>query len=199
MRIAAAFIAIAVFVTIAIRIYLKIEATELGLFGALWDIYRFFTVWTNTLVGVICGAIALGVRPAQRATACFALAIAIVGGVYHAVLAKLVNFEGLSWVIDQMVHTVVPIAFVVFWVVMLPKNRLKLTSLAYWLAYPLIYCVYAIGRGMSDGIYPYPFLDVGTLGANAVAVNVVGLLGVFVVGSMLLLGIARVLPRPAID
>ena len=196
-RALAGVLAVAVAATISTRLAITMRDFDDDLPGAVWNIYRFFTVWTNTLVGIVAGWIALGGRSPVWVTAGLALAIAIVGGVYHAVLAQLVSYEGVAWVVDQMVHTVVPLAFIALWAFGLPKRGLRIGHIGTWLAYPMVYCVYAIARGATDGIYPYPFLNVAELGAAGVAVNVVGLICVFAVGGLIILGLARVLPNRA--
>lgn len=80
--------------------------------GALWIDYRFFTIWANTLVGLVCAAIALGRVPPHWLTAGPALAIALVAGVYHALLAEGRNLTCLDLVVDAMLHSVVPAGFI---------------------------------------------------------------------------------------
>ena len=129
--------------------------------GALWIDYRFFTIWAHTLVGLVCAAIALGRVPPHWLTAGPALAIALVAGVYHALLAEGRNLTGLDLVVDAMLHSVVPAGFILFWMFALPKGRLAWRDLLIWSAYPIVYSIYAIVRGTFDGVYPYFFLDVG--------------------------------------
>jgi len=196
-RIPAALIAFGVFATILTRIPLKMDADDLGFGAAIFEMYRFFTLWTNTLVGLVCVWIARGGRPAQWMTACLVLAIVVVAGVYHVLLAHLNDYTGIDWVIDQMLHTVVPIAFVAFWLLGLPKAQLGVRDMIYFMGYPLIYCIYALGRGALDGVYPYGFINVTNLGAAGVAVNVAGLVVVFALGGLALIGTGRMAARRA--
>lgn len=164
--------------------------------GAAWIDYRFFTIWTNTLIGVVCAMLAFGRQVPQWLTAGCALAIALVAGVYHALLAEGRNLVGLDFAVDAMLHTVIPVAFIALWMLVLPKDRLAWGDLLIWMAYPLIYSIYAIGRGAIDGTYPYFFLDISTLGIGGVAIWVVGLAAVFVVtGAVLMFGVRRVVSR----
>ncbi|MEL6959441.1 MAG: Pr6Pr family membrane protein [Pseudomonadota bacterium] len=181
MRLVAGLIAVGVAAALAVRFSLTMDEKQIGLLGAMWSDYRFFTIWANTLVGVVCVGLALGRAMPQWVTAGMALAIALVAGVYHALLAEGRNLQGLDWAVDLMVHTIIPAAYIGLWLVALPKNRLGWRDLLIWAALPLVYSVYAIGRGAVDGVYPYFFLNVTNLGAAGVAAWVAGLAGVFLV------------------
>jgi hypothetical protein len=63
-----------------------------------------------------------------------------------------------------MLHTVIPVLYAVYWLGFAPKAGLAYRVVPLWLTYPLVYCGYALLRGEVDGIYPYPFLDVGRRG-----------------------------------
>lgn len=58
---------------------------------------------------------------------------------------------------------------------MRPHGGLRGGDIAACLILPLGYCGYAMARGAFDNWYPYPFLDVASLGAGAVAFNCAGL------------------------
>lgn len=185
-----------VLATLALRLVLNIEATGNTLAEALWVIYRFFTVWTNTLIGMLCAWVCVTAKRAPRISAGLVLAISLVGIVYHILLAKLVDYSGLEALVDQSFHSVVPICFVLWWVFLEDKTTLRRADIGLWLAYPSVYCLYALARGTLDGIYPYPFLDAGKLGLAAVGVNALGLLAVFALGGALILMVARLKPKP---
>ncbi|WP_143515488.1 Pr6Pr family membrane protein [Pseudooctadecabacter jejudonensis] len=188
-RLAAGAIAVAVAVTLAVRLTMTAQQNETSFWGAVWIDYRFFTIWTNTLVGGVTAAFAMGRRLPDWATAGAAVSIGLVGSVYHTLLAAGRNLTGLDFVIDHMVHTVVPLGFIALWLWALPKTGLRWRHLAVWSAYPILYSVYAIARGAADGVYPYFFLNVPELGAAAVAGWVAGLAAVFLVaGAAMILG-----------
>jgi len=58
----------------------------------------------------------------------------------------------------------------VWWVVAVPKGRLRLWHPFAWLAYPIVYLGYWLVRGPIVGEYPYFFIDVAELGYAGVAV-----------------------------
>ena len=158
---------------------------------ALWVNGRFFTILTNLLMAVSFTLVALGRVPAPRWLTGLMLWIGLVGLVYHAVLAALWDPEGLVLVADILVHTVTPLGTLIYWLFFVRKGGLRWGDLRLWIAWPLLYCVYALGRGAVDGIYPYPFLDVGALGLLGVLTNAAALGGAFALAGAVVLALTR--------
>lgn len=175
----AAILAVAVIATLIARLGLTASERGVSIANATWIDFRFFTIWSNALIGVVCVLIALRGRTAQWLTAGSALSIALVAGVYHALLAAGRELVGLDWAIDFMLHTAIPIGFITFWTFYLPKDKLVWRDLIIWSGYPILYAIYAIARGSVDGTYPYFFLNIPELGAFGVAAWVAGLAVVF--------------------
>ncbi len=178
-RSAAALIALGVFATIALRIWLRMADDGEAFFEAVWGMYRFFTIWTNTLIGFACAAIAIGRPKSSQSLSGLLLSIIIVAVVYHALLAQLNTFTGLDALVDNMLHTVIPFAFAGFWLLFVEKSELRFASVLSWLILPFVYCLYAMGRAQFDGVYPYFFLNLADLGPMRTGVNVIGLLIAF--------------------
>lgn len=167
-----------------------------GSFGqAIWSMYRFFTVLTNTLVGLILAAHVLGRPQSASRLAGITLAISIVGVVYHLLLAHLVDFSGLALVVDHAFHTVVPGLTFLWWLIYATKAPLGVIAPLTWLIWPAVYCVYAISRGLLDGEYPYPFLNLTELGWGGLAQSVLGFLIAFAIAGYLMWGVAKLLAR----
>ncbi|WP_425040111.1 Pr6Pr family membrane protein [Primorskyibacter sp. S187A] len=192
MRVSAGILALSVLGTLLLRIQLNM-ATGNSFPEALWVIYRFFTVWTNTAIGVVALLIACARPVSDNVQSALLLAIGAVSIVYHVLLAHLVSYEGVERFVDVMLHSVVPLGWLAFWVVFTPKARLRFRAIPWWLLYPLVYCVYALVRGAFDGVYPYPFLNVEKLGLGGVAINVLGLLIVFSIGAAAIVVVGRLL------
>jgi hypothetical protein len=193
----AAGLALAVAATLIARFGMTMQEDGLSLPSAVWNDFRYFTIWANTLIGLVSGAIALGRVPPQWLSAGLAMAIALVAVVFHVLLAGDDPRVGLDWVVNGMLHTVIPIAFIGLWLLALPKGRLAWGDLLIWSAFPILYSIYAIARGTVDGVYPYFFLDVGKLGAGGVAVWVAGLASVFLVSGAAMITCARRFSRDA--
>ena len=197
-RLFAACLALGVFATIATRIWLRMEGYGESFGQAIWAMYRFYTIWTNTLIGVACAAFALGRQVTPQMFSNLLLSIIIVAGVYHALLAHLNDFTGLDEVVDQMLHTIIPVGFLVFWLIHVPKAPLRFAHIVAWLGLPLIYCLYAMARAQLDGVYPYFFLDLGKLGVVQTAINIFGLLVAFAgLGALIVWGGQRLARVPA--
>jgi hypothetical protein len=134
--------------------------------------------------------------PAVASTA--ATAIIIVGVVYHLLLAALWNPQGIDLVVDTMLHTVLPILFVLFWWQTVPRGAITLQEIPRWASYPAGYAIYAFVRGEIIGEYPYPFIDVASIGYGAALRNSVAVAVVFLALAAVLVGVNRIVgvPRP---
>ena len=160
----------------------------------LWVLAGYFTILTNTGVAIVLLAVAQKYRLSGSAAAGLVVSIAMVGIVYHLVLADLYHPVGLAWWADQGLHTAVPVGMTAWWLAFAPKD-IGLRDVPKWLIWPLIYCVYAMIRGQMTGFWSYPFLDIDVLGAARVAVNIIGLVLAFVVLGLVVIGVAHRLRR----
>lgn len=198
-RTAAALLALGVFAAIVTRIWLRMDGDGETFGEAVWAMYRFYTIWTNTLIGLACGAVALGRKVSPQIFGNLLLSIIIVAAVYHALLAHLNDFTGLDAVVDALLHTVVPVGFGLFWLTFVSKADLRFSDILPWLILPLIYCIYAMARAQVDGVYPYFFLNLDKLGLARTALNIVGLLIAFAgIGALIVLlarGLTKFEPR----
>ena len=158
---------------------------------ALVLFFSFFTILTNILVACAFTAVVLQhvkhSEGLQKTGAWNFLArpfilggiapsIALVGIVYNLVLRQLWHPTGWARVADELLHVVVPIGFVIYWCLFVPKTGLRWRDCLTWAIYPILYLVYALVHGALSGVYAYPFIDVATLGYGAVLMNSVGIL-----------------------
>jgi hypothetical protein len=90
-------------------------------------------------------------------------------------------------------HYAIPLAYVGYWLVFVPKGSLAWKDAIAWLVYPAVYTVLVLLRGAVSGLYPYPFLDAVALGYPRVVVNMVVLLMVFLVLGLLVIMVDRVM------
>jgi hypothetical protein len=192
--------------TVGTQFVLSIR-TSLNSGGSVWDgivsYFGFFTLLTNILCAAILSAHAVGGDGRIRAflrrpgvTTAAATSIILVAVVYHVLLAAQWNPQGIDLVVDTMLHTVMPILFVIAWTRLVPRGAVALGHTPMWSSYILAYAVYILIRGAIMGVYPYPFIDVTVLGYGTALRNA-ALLGVaFVVASAGMVGVNRVLGAP---
>jgi hypothetical protein len=141
--------------------------------AALWAMLRFFTIVTNTLVAIVFGGVAVVRQPTHfhRLVAGTVLSIVLVGIVYALLLRGLVALNGSAWAANFLMHIVTPVAAPLYWLLFAPKGWLRYTAPWRWGLLPAGYLAYALTRGVFDGRYPYPFLNVARIGWAQTAVN----------------------------
>ena len=174
-----------------------------GLFEAIIFYFSFFTILSNiAAVGVYAAALFpatakyLGWLNNAIPRATVAVCITIVGLVYLTVLAKIWAPEGLFWLCNVLLHYATPVIFVVWWLTTGRSGTLRFPDAIKFLPAPIFYLIYALIRGALTGSYPYPFLDVTTLGSASVAVNCLGVATLFFAFSLLAVLLDRNLPAP---
>jgi len=186
---------------LAIQLYLILFARlSIGasLLGGLVSFFSYFTVITNTLVAVVLTCAVTD----RDSAACrwflqpwvssgIAVSIAVVGLAYSILLRHLWHPQGWQFIADELLHDVMPLLFLAYWWLCVPKGTLRLIHLPLWLIYPLVYFAYALLRGHLLGAYAYPFIDVALLGYPQVFVNAGGILAGFVLMALLVIGIDR--------
>ncbi|WP_438299707.1 Pr6Pr family membrane protein [Pseudomonas sp. NMS19W] len=169
-----------------------------SLLGGLVSFFSYFTVITNTLVAVVLTCAVTDRESAARrwflqpwVSSGIAVSIAVVGLAYSILLRHLWHPQGWQFIADELLHDVMPLLFLAYWWVCVPKGTLRLKHLPLWLIYPLVYFAYALLRGHLLGAYAYPFIDVALLGYPQVFVNAGGILAGFVLIALLVIGIDR--------
>ncbi len=169
-----------------------------SLLGGLVSFFSYFTVITNTLVAVVLTCAVTARESAARrwflqpwVSSGIAVSIAVVGLAYSILLRHLWHPQGWQFIADELLHDVMPLLFLAYWWVCVPKGTLRLKHLPLWLIYPLVYFAYALLRGHLLGAYAYPFIDVALLGYPQVFVNAGGILAGFVLMALLVIGIDR--------
>ncbi|MEX1661607.1 Pr6Pr family membrane protein [Thioclava sp. 15-R06ZXC-3] len=160
--------------------------------GILWLMVRYFTIWTNSLVGVLFGVMLWRKRLFSPALlAALTLWMIIVGAVYHLLLAGDEPLHGLDWLENFLYHTAVPILLPIWWLIFAPKRALQWRDAALWLIWPLIYLVYAEIRGLETGFYPYFFLNLTQLGWNGLAIWCAQFVIAFWIGGLVIIAVGR--------
>jgi hypothetical protein len=144
------------------------------------DLYGYFTIWSNTLVALVTGWFARGRygrgllgRPGTLGST--VVYIVVVGVIYNTLLVQYNPQTGLRLAIDTMFHTIIPIAYPLWWLMFVPRGRLGWNALAPTVIFPVVYGVFALAKGSITGKYAYFFIDVGKYGLGQVLINIAAL------------------------
>jgi hypothetical protein len=171
---------------------------EASLLGGLVSFFSFFTVLTNMLVAVVL-TYELNTRASKDrdfflqpwVSSGIAVSVTVVGLTYSLLLRHLWQPQGWQFLADELLHDVMPVLFLLYWWLCVPKGALRQKHIGIWVLYPLVYFTYALLRGHSLGVYQYPFIDVSRLGYPQVFINAGGILAGFVLVSLVVVGLDR--------
>ncbi len=189
---------------VILQLYLIIENRVRPIFDTIIQFFSFFTILTNILVA-ICFTMLLLQNDSGRKNfftkpkvlTAVTVYITIVGLVYNIILRFLWKPEGTQLIADELLHSVNPVVFVLFWLIFVPKKALQWKDAFPWLIYPFFYCVYILIRGALSGLYPYPFIDVTKIGYNNALINTGFLFVAFLLISLLFIAIGRLMAKPS--
>lgn len=172
-------------VVVGVGMQVAINATTPEYFGGTpvgraLNVFAFFTIQSNVLVGVTSAMLAARLACTSTVFAVARLvgvvAITVTMVIYHLTLSGLVALDTTGQVANQLQHTVVPLLCLVGWLLLGPRGLTSTRVAALTVLFPLAYVVFTAVRGpLASDWYPYPFADVAELGYLRVAVNAVGI------------------------
>jgi hypothetical protein len=162
--------------------------------------FGYFTVDTNILVALSFTFIALKSNSrfgkfftnASTVTA-ITTYIIIVGITYNVFLRSAWDPQGLQKLADELLHSVIPIVYVIFWVSFVAAEKLKWNNAFPWLIYPIVYMAYALILGVLTKHYPYPIVDVNELGYKKALLNAALVLLTLFLLSLSLIGTGKIM------
>lgn len=189
--------------------------------GSPLQVLSYFSVQTGVLVAVVLALSSLRAWTARRpvapvltgATLFYAL---MAGLVYHVVLMRSATdfvmtgtgptdvttpLTGWHALTNIVLHTALPIAVAVDWLLLTRPGPFRLSHATTWLLYPMAYLAFTLARGalLADGSSPpylYPFLNVDTHGYKSVLGNAL-LLGLsFLALALTLVVLDHLRPNP---
>ena len=170
-----------------------------GALGRIFDYFTYFTILSNILVAVILTMMFLKPGRDSRVFRVLrldtVLMITVTGIVYNLVLAG--SAKNIGWQVpaNALEHIITPLVTVIVWLLVGPRGWINGRTIAWAFVLPVGWLVFALVRGAVIGAYPYPFLDVVTLGYGTVLVNVAFIVLFALVLLMILWGIDRLLMR----
>lgn len=166
--------------------------------------FTFFTILSNTLAAICFTSLLIskGVRQhiffsKSNVVSAVTVYILIVCVVYQVALRHVWNPQGLQKVVDELLHTVDPLYFLLCWTLFIPKYTLQWKIIFAWMIFPLFYLGVILWRGALVGYYPYPFVNVTTLGYGKVLLNCGVVVIVFLLFSIILIGVGKISSKPS--
>jgi len=197
--------AIIVWLSLALQFYVIIQNRIAPVPETIVRFFSYYTVLSNLLIAICFTAIAFkGIQETGNFFArpntltATAVYICIVALTYNIILRFQWSPHGLARVCDELLHLIVPVLYVIFWLAFVPKQSIKWKHILPWAIYPLVYLAYTLLRGPYASWYPYPFIDVAVHGYHKVLFNSAMVCVVFVVFSVIFIGISKMMAkRPA--
>lgn len=184
--------------TLILQFYLMLNNRVVPVPETTLRFFSYFTILTNTLVAITYTVLWLDppagrIRMLTKASFLTAVTvyILIVGIIYNVILRSLWSPKGLQQLVDESLHTVLPLLFFLFWLLFVPKATLEWKQSFIWLAYPIAYILYILLIGALTGFYPYPFADAGQLGYPRALLNGLGIIAFFSLLSLLLIALGK--------
>jgi hypothetical protein len=120
-----------------------------------------------------------------------AVYITVVGVSYSLLLRHIWNPTGWQLVADRALHDAVPVLYVLYWLIFVPKRGLRWSQPFWWLIYPAVYCLYSLAFGMVTGKYMYWFVDPTALGWPRVLAHLAALFACFLLLGEMAVGVGR--------
>ena len=183
------------------QLYININSKAAPLSEIITRYFSYFTILTNLLVVICCTSLLFNkdsVKPffsRQKTLAAITVYIVIVGIIYNVILRFLWEPQGLQKVVDELLHSVIPGLFLIYWLIFILKDQLQWKDVWPWLIYPLVYITFILIRGSVSGYYPYPFIDMDKLGVQKTLINAFGIAMLFLVVSLIFVGIGKLIKR----
>ena len=115
----------------------------------------------------------------------------VVGITYFFFLRFVGDDRGLERIADQLMHYVTPLLFMMDWIAFVPKGRVPWKIVGTSLLPPLAYGLWTLVHGAVTGWYPYPFINMRSLGYQDGLGSMAGFVVVFVAIAVALVAIDR--------
>lgn len=201
-RIFLSIIAILGWFALVVQFYLQITSGFASKPELLIRFFSYFTILTNLLIAVCSTVLVLSSNSSfykffqkQQTLTALTIYIVVVGITYNAILRSIWDPQGMQRVVDELLHLIIPILFLLYWLIFVKKDQLYYKNVFPWLLYPFIYAVLAFIRGAFSGFYPYPFIDADKLGWSKALQNAGLLTLFFLVLSLLFIALGRMISK----
>ena len=163
------------------QFYLIIKNRQASITETIIRYFSYFTILVNGLTALYFTREALSktsahpIYPSRRSfpglLTAITIYITIVGLTYQFLLRHTWNPKGMDMVVDELLHTIIPLLVILFWYLYNTRPTPHYRQIPKWLIFPVLYLIYTLIRGSASDWYPYPFLNVDALGLAPVLTN----------------------------
>jgi hypothetical protein len=183
---------------VSAQLYLQITYRLTSVPEAVFRFFSYYTILTNILVA-LCFSVLLLIPESDfgkffsrpKVLTAVGAYIVFVGIAYHLLLRHLSTSEGLQVFVNELLHSFIPLFFILYWMKFVSKTELEWKDVLHWVIYPVVYLLYILIGGVFSGFYPYPFMSVNNIGYRRVILNDGGLITAFLVLSLLFVAIGK--------
>ena len=153
--------------------------------------FSYFTILTNSMVAWFFISTLINKNLNSSKLTAVTVYITIVGLVYQLVLRQLWKPSGMQYLVDECLHSIVPLLVIIFWSLYSKNMLTPYRRITKWLLYPFLYFLFILARGSISGFYPYPFIDVSTIGYEKTMLNALLVLLLFIAIAVIFLFIGK--------
>jgi hypothetical protein len=197
-RIFLVLLAVLAWFALAAQLYIIIRYRNSSVGATVIQYFSYYTILTNLMIAWVTTALFIrkeDTSKRQKLLTAILVYIMTVGLTYNTILRSLWKPQGLQLLADNLLHSIIPVLYLIFWIFFVRKQSLQWKDVFPWLIYPLVYLVCILIRGAYFGVYPYPFVDVVKLGYARVMFNALVVAAVILLFSLLFIGISKVLRK----
>jgi hypothetical protein len=173
-----------------------------------FEYFAYFSIVTAIFAGLFLITTGFGLllkiedtKWVEIARLSFAVALIVVGVVYHALLADAANDvrDGdYAWPVlpNEIIHTYAPVLAVIEYLISVRAFRIRLRAFIWVAVFPLTWLVLSIVRGTATNWWPYWFINPnGEAGLGGMLTYIAAITGFFLVLGLAVLGLKQVLRR----
>ena len=172
------------------------------------EYFAYFSIVTAIVAGLFLITTGFGLllniedtKWVEVARLSLAVALIVVGVVYHALLAGAANDvrDGdYAWPVlpNEIIHTYAPILAVIEYLISVKAYRIRLRAFVWVAVFPLTWLVLSIVRGIATNWWPYWFINPnGEAGLGGMLTYISAITVFFVVLGLAVLGLKQVIRR----
>ena len=171
-----------------------------------FEYFAYFSIVTAIVAGLFLITTSYGLmlniedpKWVEIARLSLAVALIVVGVVYHALLAGAANDvrDGdYAWPVlpNEIIHTYAPILAAIEYLISVKAFRIRLRAFVWVAIFPLVWLVFSIVRGSATNWWPYWFINPnGEAGLGGMITYIAAITGFFLMLGLAVLGLKQVL------